>query len=218
MLMTHYRQPIDWTERSSQQAMNELEDWSEVLQGVYKFTNPYKPDQVAKALSDDLNTPNAIAALRELYAVAKKGGMQEQLTFAANCDFLGFRNLDKPGFFRFGVSAMNVGAQRLFQFEEPIHRLRAARANNAPQEVIDQIVGPIRSSGLDVDETKSGDFTLVQGNQSELKSHVEQLIASRVQARKDRNFKEADRIRDELAAMGVVLKDSKDGTTWEIAR
>ena len=33
-----------------------------------------------------------------------------------------------------------------------------------------------------------------------------------------KNFKESDRIRDELAAMGVVLKDSKDGTTWEIAR
>ena len=31
-------------------------------------------------------------------------------------------------------------------------------------------------------------------------------------------LQEADRIRDELAAMGVVLKDSKDGTTWEIAR
>jgi cysteinyl-tRNA synthetase len=29
---------------------------------------------------------------------------------------------------------------------------------------------------------------------------------------------EADRIRDELAALGVVLKDSKDGTTWEVAR
>ena len=27
-----------------------------------------------------------------------------------------------------------------------------------------------------------------------------------------------DRIRDELAKMGVVLKDTKDGTTWEIAR
>ena len=33
-----------------------------------------------------------------------------------------------------------------------------------------------------------------------------------------KNFAESDRIRDELAAMGVVLKDSKDGTTWEVAR
>ena len=37
-------------------------------------------------------------------------------------------------------------------------------------------------------------------------------------ARKAKNFAESDRIRDELLAMGVVLKDSKDGTTWEIAR
>ena len=42
--------------------------------------------------------------------------------------------------------------------------------------------------------------------------------SARNAARKAKNFAEADRIRDELAAMGVVLKDSKDGTTWEVAR
>ncbi len=35
---------------------------------------------------------------------------------------------------------------------------------------------------------------------------------------RQRTSTKSDRIRDELAAMGVVLKDSKDGTTWEIAR
>jgi cysteinyl-tRNA synthetase len=44
------------------------------------------------------------------------------------------------------------------------------------------------------------------------------FIAARNAARKGKNFKEADRIRDELATMGIVLKDSKDGTTWEVAR
>ena len=34
----------------------------------------------------------------------------------------------------------------------------------------------------------------------------------------ERDWQESDRIRDELAKMGVVLKDTKDGTTWEIAR
>ena len=47
---------------------------------------------------------------------------------------------------------------------------------------------------------------------------VVNLIDARNAARKAKDFKESDRIRDELAAMGVVLKDSKDGTTWEIAR
>jgi cysteinyl-tRNA synthetase len=47
---------------------------------------------------------------------------------------------------------------------------------------------------------------------------VASLIDARNLARKTKDFKESDRIRDELKAMGVVLKDSKDGTTWEIAR
>jgi cysteinyl-tRNA synthetase len=47
---------------------------------------------------------------------------------------------------------------------------------------------------------------------------IESRVAARNAARQAKNFAESDRIRDELAAMGVVLKDSKDGTTWEIAR
>ena len=47
---------------------------------------------------------------------------------------------------------------------------------------------------------------------------IDRRIAARLSARQARNFAEADRIRDELAALGVVLMDSKDGTTWEVAR
>jgi cysteinyl-tRNA synthetase len=47
---------------------------------------------------------------------------------------------------------------------------------------------------------------------------IERRIAARLDARRQKNFAEADRIRDELAALGVVLKDGKDGTTWEVAR
>ncbi len=50
------------------------------------------------------------------------------------------------------------------------------------------------------------------------RERVQELISLRADARKAKNFAESDRIRDELAAMGVVLKDSKDGTTWELAR
>ena len=50
------------------------------------------------------------------------------------------------------------------------------------------------------------------------KELVNASIAARNAARARKDFKESDRIRDELAAMGVVIKDSKEGTTWEIAR
>jgi cysteinyl-tRNA synthetase len=49
-------------------------------------------------------------------------------------------------------------------------------------------------------------------------SRISSLIDARNIARRAKDFAESDRIRDELAAMGVVLKDTKDGTTWEIAR
>jgi cysteinyl-tRNA synthetase len=53
---------------------------------------------------------------------------------------------------------------------------------------------------------------------------IKDLIAARTNARTAKNFKEADRIRDELQAMGITLKDAKDPktgeltTTWEVAR
>jgi cysteinyl-tRNA synthetase len=53
-------------------------------------------------------------------------------------------------------------------------------------------------------------------------AQVDRLIAERTAARARKDFKESDRIRDELAAMGVAIKDGKDAdgkpvTTWEIA-
>ena len=50
------------------------------------------------------------------------------------------------------------------------------------------------------------------------------LITARSEARKRKDFKESDRIRDELAKMGIALKDSKNKetgeieTTWEVMR
>ena len=47
-----------------------------------------------------------------------------------------------------------------------------------------------------------------------LDAEVEELIAQRTQARKDKNWAEADRIRDELKAMGIVLEDTAQGVKW----
>ncbi len=50
-----------------------------------------------------------------------------------------------------------------------------------------------------------------------LDDEVEALIAQRTQARKDKNWAEADRIRDELKAMGIVLEDTAQGVKWHKA-
>jgi cysteinyl-tRNA synthetase len=44
---------------------------------------------------------------------------------------------------------------------------------------------------------------------------INALVAKRVAAKKNRDFKESDRIRDELAEHGIVLEDTRDGVRWK---
>lgn len=47
-----------------------------------------------------------------------------------------------------------------------------------------------------------------------LDEEIDAMIEARTQARKDKNWAEADRIRDELKAMGIVLEDTAQGVKW----
>lgn len=53
--------------------------------------------------------------------------------------------------------------------------------------------------------------------EDDLDSQVEELIAARTAARKEKNFAEADRIRDQLKDMGIVLEDTPQGVKWSRA-
>jgi cysteinyl-tRNA synthetase len=52
-------------------------------------------------------------------------------------------------------------------------------------------------------------------NRDPLEAEVEKLIEERRGARRDRNFKRSDEIRDLLSEMGVILEDTKDGVRWK---
>lgn len=61
----------------------------------------------------------------------------------------------------------------------------------------------------------TGVLGLVYNRKTEnLDDKIEKLIEARTQARKDRNWAEADRIRDELKAQGIVLEDTPQGVKW----
>jgi cysteinyl-tRNA synthetase len=223
MLMTHYRQPVDWRENSSALALMELEDWGHAVQGYWDLPNDKKPAALADALSDDLNTPLAITVLRELHARAKRGQLEERLDFVAACKFLGFRQLGRPGLFRSGVAAINVRNHIISKYSSTVERLRASIANNAPEAEQSALILSIQQDGLDVEIDRWGTITLVEGDKVAIDKKISELISARTEARARKDWGESDRIRDELAAMGVVLKDGKgpDGkpvTTWEIAR
>ena len=156
MLKTQYSSPIDWTLKGMEESAKTLDDWYWVAADA-KGERP--SDAVIAALSDDLNTPQTIAALHGLRNSAASGNERDRSEFAASLRLLGF-------------------------LSETAAQWKARKQ---------------QGSGVDAKQ-------------------IDGLIADRTAARARKDFKESDRIRDQLAAMGVVIKDSKDGTTWEIAR
>ncbi|MGB7125376.1 MAG: DALR domain-containing protein, partial [Methylovirgula sp.] len=156
MLKTQYRQPIDWTLAGLRESQRELDRWYPVAKQFAASAAMLAPDFLA-AFEDDLNTPDAITALRRLYREAS-----ENVAFAGA---------------RFASCGHLIGI-----FEEDLADWQAAP--------------------IPID-----------------KDRVQGLVDARLNARSAKNWAESDRIRDELDAMGIALKDNKDGTTsWEVKR
>jgi cysteinyl-tRNA synthetase len=218
MLMAHYRSPIDWTEVRSVQANTELEDWSHVLQSYYSWSDKVlpPPTSIVKVLSDDLDTPNALTVLRDLYSRAKKGSQGDILEFAASCRLLGFRHLDKPGLFEQGTFGIGEGsAGLLFENAVRVQALRAALANTSGS-LVSSIKSEIEQTGVKVEVNDKQKIKLVLGDRREIDAKVNSLIQLRTAARARKDFRESDRIRDALLEMGVTLRDFKDPVTGEM--
>ena len=67
-------------------------------------------------------------------------------------------------------------------------------------------------------ERVNGVLGVLELEPRDLEQEVEQLIAARQAARAAKQWAEADRLRDELAARGIALEDTPDGVTWRRAR
>ncbi len=67
----------------------------------------------------------------------------------------------------------------------------------------------------DMFDQLTGVLGLVYNRKTEvLDSEIEELIEKRTQARKNKDFKTADEIRDKLKEMGIILEDTQQGVKW----
>jgi cysteinyl-tRNA synthetase len=138
LLSAHYRSPLPWTDTLVDQSKT-------ILDRLYRSAGDTEAGEidveVVEALSDDLNTPAALACLQAI---------EEPSTLKASASLLGLLQSSAGKWFR---------------------------------------------GGADEDA-------------------IEARIAERAEAKKNRDFATADRIREELKAEGIILEDGPSGTTW----
>ena len=166
LLRAHYRQPLDWSDRTLAQARATLDGWYTVLRDladVEVASDERKlPAAVEAALCDDLNTPEAFAVVAGLAAAARAATTRDAQR-AAKAELLGAADM--------------LG---ILQHE--------------PEAWFKQTVG---ANAID-------------------EAEVQRQVDARVAAKKARDFAAADRIRDELLALGVVIEDTANGPRWKV--
>ncbi len=102
----------------------------------------------------------------------------------------------------------------LFELVREINRLKETDIQKTQQlSALLQKLGSI----LGILEMSAEDF-LREGGDDIDAEHVESLIAKRKQARADKDWTQADQIRDELAALNVIVEDKDGVTSWRVER
>jgi cysteinyl-tRNA synthetase len=188
---SQYRGPINYTPESLAQADAALRGLYVALRGV----TPAEPaprtgatERFEAAMDDDFNTPMAVAELqalaREINTAKASGDLAKSAQGAAELKALGAR----------------LGLLKL----DPEVFLRKTAARKA---------GCVTPEPASL-ELKGGEASFVVHEGVALTdADIDRLIEERAAARKAKNFKESDRIRDLLAASGIVLEDMPGGKT-----
>ncbi|MDH3665988.1 MAG: cysteine--tRNA ligase [Paracoccaceae bacterium] len=134
LLSAHYRQPIDWTEKRVEEATATLKRWRGIV--AESDTSDRPNGRVIDALSDDLNTPQAIAELHVLASNGDTGGL------VASANLLGLLTIDLGAWVVSTISedapfrSVPAGYEELF---EGVERFAVKRPDGVPTNIAQYI-------------------------------------------------------------------------------
>jgi cysteinyl-tRNA synthetase len=189
-LSTHYRHPLNFSDKGLADAEQRMEYFYETLRKVDErvsgkdfgkgalYGEPGKfLTEFESSMDDDFNTAGALGALSGLFA------QLNELT-------------DKPP-----VKDKAQVGRTLQALREDVRKVSAVLGlfeDDPAGWLLRRRERAVAERGIDV-------------------AKVEQLIQARTDARKAKNFAEADRVRDELKGLGVEIMDTPAGTVWKVA-
>ncbi len=187
----HYRSPLDFTDAELRQAERNIERFYQALLAADGL-----PEEDAEPLSEG-PLAEAVNTLEEKFITAMDDDFNTARALAAFFDFLHPLNqhlADKKG-------KKKKGGKTLAR--QAAHQLRKTG----------EVLGLFQ-------QDPGNYLAAVRDRRARIKNldpaEVEDKIQQRTDARKSKDFAEADRIRDELQEKGVVLEDAPQGTLWRV--
>jgi cysteinyl-tRNA synthetase len=197
LLSTHYRSPIDFSDQSLKLAKSALDNFYILFQkleeckgksgkGDAQLAKDLKafPTAFEKAMDDDFNTAGAIAQLQKLRNQVNRAITKGVAKKTASAA--------KKIFLTYGKM---LGLFQLQSGDGRFTRQEAESGFGARVRIVD---------------SRRGDTAAPADDDPEI---IRVLVAAREEARKRKDWAEADRIRDLLTCKGVILEDRPDGTT-----
>ncbi len=232
LMSAHYRQPLDWTEGLIEQCVRTLDRLYGTLRDLadIKAVPAAIPDAVESALLDDLNTPQALNELASFSDAAallhhKRTWISKHIQILEKYNAL--TKVDALVNIALLIKQNVLTDDHKKNFEQKIIGLdeqgiaeslkKSLKIWQIPQDQLILTKSLLLSAGsalglLQQDPAawfKELPETSIPRNVNE---RIQQLRQERLEARKLKDWKRADEIRDELATLGITVKDRPDGT------
>lgn len=192
---THYRNPLDFSESTMQDAKT----------GLFRL---YECVAAVEDLDQTQQTDNSDSVLSKK-DIEQLSSMEERFLSAMDNDF---NTAQAQGVFFDCAKAINRILRKL-PAQPAAGDIAFLKKSVVKLKELANVMGLLREQAKQFLSARQEDLISKADLDTDL---IEKLISERIQCRQDKNWARGDEIRDELLAMNVVIKDGSDGTTWSV--
>lgn len=188
ILSAHYRSPIDFSDHNLAEAQSGLRRFYEALEAAERATSGTDQKE---------NRSTEGAKVEEKFRQAMDDDFNTALAIAHLFD---------------GVRTMNrlISTKKFNKKPELIAQVQDLRVTILH---LGEVIGLFRSQpGTWLEKVKLAGLAKLEITEEE----IEELIQQRLQARKEKNFSRGDEIRNDLESQGILLLDTREGTSWKL--